>query len=472
MSDCLELFVPHKGMKRNQVGASSRYTAKPLAVSPIQQFSRIVFFEFLRNQRVFSQGDEAKGGLEASQAFRSLVLALSEKAVSEAIRWRKTFYRLCRSRHVSARGFMRLAVAEGIWACQISGQKPPRHATLQKIFGMAAANHGRTRGKSFAVPRCRGAAATACRAFREFTEREAAYAALPVRHCTVCATVSAGKSTFINALLGCDVLPARNEATTAKITSVYDCDGDMDVAGFFRCADGTTGGHSPEVSLAMLDAWNRDASVSEIHLRGDFDGIRNRGMAVAMHDTPGTSNSADPSHRRMTLDFLSSTPPDLVLVVLDAKYPGTTDERSLLKAVARKTRGIPILFVFNKAEKETEDLAGVMARSRVRLEELGYKNPTILPVSSLAARLFKMAIQGRGAEMTEKEQDEFSVLASKFRKLDLSGAAGTGEKATSSIPHREAFSGGFPPDVLERTGIVRIERWIEAALSDKKGTRE
>ena len=36
--------------------------------------------------------------------------------------------------------------------------------------------------------------------------------------------MGAGKSTFINALLGCDVLPARNEATTAKITSVYDRD--------------------------------------------------------------------------------------------------------------------------------------------------------------------------------------------------------------------------------------------------------
>ncbi len=40
----------------------------------------------------------------------------------------------------------------------------------------------------------------------------------------VAATMSAGKSTFINAMLGCDLLPAANEATTATIATITDND--------------------------------------------------------------------------------------------------------------------------------------------------------------------------------------------------------------------------------------------------------
>ena len=45
---------------------------------------------------------------------------------------------------------------------------------------------------------------------------------LPIKNIAVCATMSSGKSTLVNALLGNDVLPARNEATPAKITSIMD----------------------------------------------------------------------------------------------------------------------------------------------------------------------------------------------------------------------------------------------------------
>ena len=38
----------------------------------------------------------------------------------------------------------------------------------------------------------------------------------------VIATMSSGKSTFINAMLGTDLLPARNEATTATIATIFD----------------------------------------------------------------------------------------------------------------------------------------------------------------------------------------------------------------------------------------------------------
>src|SRR5574344_2656877 len=41
----------------------------------------------------------------------------------------------------------------------------------------------------------------------------------------VVATMSSGKSTLINAMLGKDLLPARNEATTANLARIHDIDG-------------------------------------------------------------------------------------------------------------------------------------------------------------------------------------------------------------------------------------------------------
>ena len=50
------------------------------------------------------------------------------------------------------------------------------------------------------------------------------YVALDQYNVAVCATMSAGKSTFINAMLGSDYIPSKNEACTAKITTIRDND--------------------------------------------------------------------------------------------------------------------------------------------------------------------------------------------------------------------------------------------------------
>ena len=60
--------------------------------------------------------------------------------------------------------------------------------------------------------------------FESFKDSEEEYNKLKKFNVAICATMSSGKSTFVNALLGNDYLPAKNEATTATITSVYDKD--------------------------------------------------------------------------------------------------------------------------------------------------------------------------------------------------------------------------------------------------------
>jgi GTPase Era involved in 16S rRNA processing len=153
-----------------------------------------------------------------------------------------------------------------------------------------------------------------------------------------------------------------------------------------------------------------------LFLRGDLDGIGNKGMVVAVHDTPGTNNSSDSSHHKVTLDFLSENKMDLILFVLNAEQLGTSDENSLLREiysnVVKKSK-TDVLFILNKIDSidpEKESLEKMIRDTIKQLEEIGYAKPTVFPVASKAARLLKMKAKGLDTHMTPRERRELALL--------------------------------------------------------------
>ena len=79
----------------------------------------------------------------------------------------------------------------------------------------------------------------------------------------VIATMSAGKSTLINALLRQKLMPAKQEACTATITELKDSD-----ATIFHAEAYDQGGNLimavPELTLSSMEALNADSAVSTI----------------------------------------------------------------------------------------------------------------------------------------------------------------------------------------------------------------
>ena len=310
-------------------------------------------------------------------------------------------------------------------------------------------------------------------AYLEFTEMLSSYSLLHIVNIAVCATMSAGKSTFVNALLGHDVLPARNEATTAKVTSVYDKDGAARIVGFVHDRPGHCAGLCGDVRLSAIDEWNASPDVSRIFLQGDLDGIGNNGIIAAMHDTPGTNNSGDKSHHDVTFDFLAKNKMDALVFVANAEHLGTTDEKTLLtelhqKVVAR--RNIPVIFVLNKADNidtEKESLDAVIAGYREFLSGIGFADAKIFPVSSKAARLLKMAIKGRGDSFTESECDAFPLIAKKFSKRLVLDDGGSNESIAvegQTLVDGEAYENASLQMALLHTGISKIEKELEAIV--------
>ena len=268
------------------------------------------------------------------------------------------------------------------------------------------------------------------------------YDALSRFNIAVCANMSAGKSTLINALLGKDLLPTRNEAATAKITSVYDRDGMDSVLG---CC--VSRGRTMRVSCCAsvdskrIDVWNSDPNVKRIFLQSDLNGIGNRSRVVVMNDTPGTNASQYPAHREVTLDFLRRENPDALLYVVNFENMMSDDQEVLLHdifSLQRAKNKIPVVFAVNKldsADSTKEDPSGNLRGFDKHIREVGYSNYFIVPVAARGGRLLKMALLGRCSDFTEKESDDFeSVFHRFYKRMDVRAFW------PSSTPHQKTLN--------------------------------
>ena len=88
----------------------------------------------------------------------------------------------------------------------------------------------------------------------------------------VVATMSSGKSTFLNAMLGARILPAKQEACTAKVYSIEDDDNAESFQA--RCVKNGTPGPWEPASSDCLKAFN-ESDADEIEIIGNIKQIRN-----------------------------------------------------------------------------------------------------------------------------------------------------------------------------------------------------
>jgi GTPase len=308
-------------------------------------------------------------------------------------------------------------------------------------------------------------------------EKRLSYRKLPIKHIAVCATMSAGKSTFVNALLGNDILPARNEATTARITSIYDLDGSKNMVGYIL-KNGQIAESACDVKQDELDKWNSDDEVGRIFLQADLDGIPNKGMIVAVHDTPGINNSRDASHYSTTFDFLKSHPLDALIFVANAEQLCTEDEYSMLKTLMNevvKPKKLSIIFVLNKMDSidpEKENIAEVIINYKEYLKELGFHEPAVFPVSAHAARLLKMALNNKSAQFTRHEKREFDSVLFDFMTFYNFSSIRKNSKYKTAL-HQETKENSQKNSerivkALENTGILAVEKKISVLFGKAK----
>lgn len=230
----------------------------------------------------------------------------------------------------------------------------------------------------------------------------------------IIATMSSGKSTLINAFLGQELIPSKNEACTAKITRIYNEENATLFSAETFDAQNLALQTMQEIAPTDLVTFNEDDQVQTIHIKGPIPNISSKGMNLVMIDTPGPNNSRDMEHRNQTFRIIQNEDQPIVMYVLNGSQLGINDDNVLLGNVAEamkvsgKQSKDRFIFVLNQADKYDveagESLEVALDNAKKYLQSHGIEHPNIYPISAQLAKLLRM--QQAGAKLTSKQRQE------------------------------------------------------------------
>lgn len=209
----------------------------------------------------------------------------------------------------------------------------------------------------------------------------------------VVATMSSGKSTLINAILGKKLMPVANMATTATIVRIIDTEQE-NFLGIAYDSDGKEILREDNITYKIMKGWNDNTSISAIDIYGRIPCVSSVGMKLILVDTPGPNNSRDENHKKLTYQMLSDSDKSLVLFVMNGEQLNIDDEKDFMDYVCEcmKTGGKQsrerYIFAVNKIDRynpEEESISEPLEQAKSVLENRGIFEPNIFPVSAQVA---------------------------------------------------------------------------------------
>lgn len=289
----------------------------------------------------------------------------------------------------------------------------------------------------------------------------------------VVATMSAGKSTLINAMLGTKLMPSKQEACTAIITRIKDTDeNNMPWKAKVYNKERRLIETHEELTYSTMERLNANENVSSIKVAGNIPFVSSEDVSLVLIDTPGPNNSRDPYHKKVQSEFLSKSSKALVLYIMTGEF-GTDDDNTLLKRVAEsmavggKQSKDRFIFVVNKLDdrkKEDGDTEQTLQKVRDYLKTHGIANPNLFPVAALPA--LNLRLIASGADVDEDTKDETEM---KVRKLNRNKALHLEDYASLPMSIRDDIaqrrtkaeeSNNANDEALIHTGIPSVEAAI------------
>lgn len=229
----------------------------------------------------------------------------------------------------------------------------------------------------------------------------------------ITATMSAGKSTLINALVGKNISRVQNMACTSKIHIIISK----------SCEDNIISEYDHELSINAssedLLTDNIENQANEI-IVGTFFANELGGKRIILLDSPGVNSNTNQEHAAISQQMIKSRKYHLMIYVINATQLCTIDEAHHLDIVRQELGHAKIIFVINKADQlisEDDNLIEIIERQKNFLTEKGFKKPLICPISARAAYLIEMS---KTNELSRIERREIDNLMDKFERQRLS----------------------------------------------------
>lgn len=299
----------------------------------------------------------------------------------------------------------------------------------------------------------------------------------------VVATMSSGKSTLINAMLGTELLPARNEATTATIARIHDEDDEKVFHGIVYDKDDNEIISRESLTLENMNQFNDDPNTARIEIYGNIVGISSQSLKLVLTDTPGPNNSRTDEHKNHTYRLIKDSKyKPMVLYILNGTQLETNDDNSLLTDIANAMRdggrqaSDRFIFVLNKADEfdtDNEDVQKYINKTKDYLEKHGIQNPKVFPCSSYVAKLIRLYQSGQ--QFTRKERLDldskielfFDDEEENYKGLHFSKMANISDSVRSKLEAEETkarSSNDKYTEALIQTGIPAVEGAISEYL--------
>ncbi|WP_027340209.1 dynamin family protein [Halonatronum saccharophilum] len=317
----------------------------------------------------------------------------------------------------------------------------------------------------------------------------------------VLATMSSGKSTLINSIIGKDLLPSENRACTSKFIRITE-DNEIEKFEGYAYYNGKSIFEDNEIKPDKVKEWNEDKSIDTIHLKGPLPFIKNSFSRVNLIDSPGPNNSRDRLHMERVDDILSLSNLNLIIYIIDVSQLATSDDRELLDKLNNKLKGnkkTDVLFVLNKTDKldiETgEDIKDIVLKVKKYLAESGFEEPNLIVLSAYAANLFRKVLNDESLSSKENidyrffydifsdqryNLNKFSILNNLFDKKIREEAQNKKLKVGFLFNLFNSFLSSLVAKIrgeknrkeiifrLENTGIFQLEGFINQSIKLKE----
>lgn len=213
----------------------------------------------------------------------------------------------------------------------------------------------------------------------------------------IAASMSAGKSSLINAILGKELLPAGNEATTAKVARITVGSKTKPNAMAYSHS-GSIVATSNSICSEQIRAWNLSDDIATFDVVIPYSESKLHSMVAGytLVDTPGANNSRDERHKEQFIRAVKAYPKSPILYVLNATQLGTNDDADIIRTIREINPKQRIIFALNKVdaldEGKGETAKHYVSLAHKYLEGLGYKNAKIIPLMAQSALIAKKSL--------------------------------------------------------------------------------
>lgn len=268
----------------------------------------------------------------------------------------------------------------------------------------------------------------------EQSYREKQFHSQPFKKLLIVGTMSAGKSTLLNALIGDKISKVKTTVCTSRVSYYYNKPSEDGIV----YSDGSSLIHSKIPNLNYSD-YNHIG----IHFNGNLSGV-----PLILIDTPGVDYAYDESHGAATETAIAQGDYDILVCVVNAPYVESTGEAKLIDKVA-SIKNKKIIFIFNQLDRFSPDDDSIEYSVKHFKDMLKSKlsKADVVPFSARAAFLLKAdTLKG---SLSDHEKEELTALKMRMSSIfyDL-GMYGTGICSEED-------------DFLSRSGLTNLENIIE-----------